>query len=617
MINYRNEPIPHRIGQRNADGTFVRDANGVVQQKTDLSGDMANVFSSQLHGDPYTPLLPVFQGDRVQVRLTQGAQEEQHVFNLHGFKWLFEPSAPNSGYRNGQQIGISEHFEFEVQTLPIPDISVPGIGSGFRDHLYSSAATDNLWDGQWGIMRVFHPTIGGAFQDTTGREYPLAPLPNPRPPTANANTAVGVCPAAAPVRTYDVRAWLARDLLPGGSLVYYSNEKYGGLAATSKFKIQDPNAILFVESTDEYYLRYGYKKPEPLILRAAAGECIKVTLRNYLPSVVPEANSWNLLPMIVNKFNFNQVKTSNRVSLHPQLVSFDPFDNDGARVGFNNDSTVGPGQSITYTWYAGDRIHHPTTGELVPAPIEFGATNLRDMGDVIKHASHGAIGSLIIEPEGSSWVADYNQKASAYVTLGGATLFREHVVMYQDDLSVMKNTTPLSNIGEEDDSEDSGMKAFNYRTEPLWARLGIGIEEVPDGLNDKDQTNVLSSYQSNPGCGGACGDPQTPVFTARAGEPVRFRVLHPAGHPRQHAFTLFGHHWNFEPWIANSTKQGMNPGTFEIGSESGIGPTRHVNILTTSGGLFSQPGDYLYRTQESFQFSGGGLWGIFRVTPRQ
>ena len=27
------------------------------------------------------------------------------------------------------------------------------------------------------------------------------------------------------------------------------------------------------------------------------------------------------------------------------------------------------------------------------------------------------------------------------------------------------------------------------------------------------------------------------------------------------------------------------------------------------------PGDYLYRSQEAFQYSGGGLWGIFRVTP--
>jgi hypothetical protein len=115
------------------------------------------------------------------------------------------------------------------------------------------------------------------------------------------------------------------------------------------------------------------------------------------------------------------------------------------------------------------------------------------------------------------------------------------------------------------------------------------------------------------GCGGPCGDPATPVFTASAGTEVRFRVLHPAGKARQHGFTLFGHHWGFEPWTNDSTVQGHNPYTFEVGSYSGIAPARHLNILTTAGGLFHVPGDYLYRTQESFMF-GGGLWGIFRVT---
>ncbi|HEX8424493.1 MAG TPA: hypothetical protein VF634_13830, partial [Pyrinomonadaceae bacterium] len=119
VVNYRNEPIPLRIAQRDANGQFIRDANGVVQQKTGPQGDMANVFSSTVHGqDPFTPILTALENERVQVRLIQGAQEEQHVFNLHGFKWLFEPSAPNSGFRNGQQIGISEHFEFEINPVP-------------------------------------------------------------------------------------------------------------------------------------------------------------------------------------------------------------------------------------------------------------------------------------------------------------------------------------------------------------------------------------------------------------------------------------------------------------------------------------------------------------------
>ncbi len=574
LLNYRNEPIPLRIAEQSSPGHF--------EQKTGAQGDMANVFSSQVHGDPATPILKVYEGDRVQVRLIQGAQEEQHVFNLHGFKWLFEPSSPNSGYTNAQHIGISEHFEFEVGAFPVT--------GGNIDYLYSSASVDNLWDGQWGLVRAFREL-----------QPDLALLPNndeiPHPNVQNSE----VCPAGLTPRTYNVSARLARDLLPGGALVY--NER---------FEIKDPNAVLFVEQSDVAAYQSGAKKPEPLILRANAGDCIKVTLTNMLPAELPEGLSWNQMPAITPGFNFNQVKTSNRVGLHAQLVAVNTFKDDGANVGFNEDSTVGPGESHTYTWYAGHR-KLDTNGNPVVAPVEFGATNLRDMGDVIKHSSHGAIGSLIIEPQGSTWTKAAGTNATADIKdATGNVIFREFVAIYQDDLSVEQNGAPMKNMAGEDDAEDSGAKAFNYRTEPLWARLGKQADTSLEALNEEDFSNVLSSNDTNPGCGGACGDPETPVFTVQAGAAVRFRVLQPAGHARQHGFTLFGHHWNFEPWKNNSTAQGHNPLTFEVGSYSGIGPTRHLNILTTAGGLFHKPGDYLFKTQESIQFT-HGLWGIFRV----
>ncbi|HKR02193.1 MAG TPA: hypothetical protein VJT09_16065 [Pyrinomonadaceae bacterium] len=760
LINYRNEPIPLRIGKFSNGGT-------TMVQKGGQAGDLAYVFSSRVHNDPFTPVLTAYEGDRTLIRLIQGAQEEQHVFTAHGVKWLFEPSAPNSGYRNAQQIGISEHFEFELS--PLPKIyndptqynsAYSDKGKNFTDHLYASAGTDNLWDGQWGLLRIYQgvqsspvrlvvptnqgidystapatttttdqpttsdqpmtastTTVEGSTMDsgattqeaqissgsldadapTTNTTNPdgydyLAPLPNnssgysgttatstseadptyapaetdstgtgmttdsastSSAETSGASTSTSeatvssespsttessdqlvldpmysssssktkpspglasVCPSGLTPRQFNVSAYLARDIVPGGALVY-----------NNRFGIKDPNAILFVEDTDVASIKNGSRKPEPLILRAVAGDCIKLTLTNRLPSTLPESNSWNEMPMIVNGFNFNQVKTSNRVSLHPQLLSANTFTDDAAAVGFNQDTTVGPGEVKTYTWYAGNRVVD-SAGNYVKAPVEFGATHLRDIGDVIKHASHGAIGSLIIEPVGASWSYPVaNSKATADISSSAGT-FREFVVIYQDDLSVQMNGQPLPNIADTDDSEESGMKGFNYRTEPLWARLGFdintphtrepGSDEPPPPLtqDDFDFTNALSSTQSNAGCGGPCGDPETPVFTAQAGVPVRFRVLQVAGHPRQHAWSLFGHHWNFEPWTQLSTVQSFNPFTFEVGTESGIGPTRHMNVLTMAGGLFKVPGDYLYRTMDSFNFSGGGLWGIFRVT---
>jgi hypothetical protein len=578
LINYRNEPLPLRVGERSSSGQFA--------QKAGDAGDLGLAFSSVVHGDPSTPLLKVYEGDRVNLRLIQGGQEEQHVFNLHGFKWLSEPSSPNSGYNNAQQIGISEHFEFEVGAFPVAGRNI--------DYLYSSAATDDLWDGMWGVIR--------AHKDLQPGLMPLPSNPDiPNPDLQNAN----VCPASAPVRNFNVTARLASDFLPGGALVY-----------NDRFDMKDPHAILFVEDGDAAALQSGAKKPEPLTLRAAAGDCIKVTLKNALPAVVPEGDSWNEVPPIVPGFNFNQVKESNRVGLHAQLVAVNTFTDDGAAVGFNEDSTVSPGGTHVYTWYAGHR-KLDTSGNPVAAPVEFGATGLRDMGDAIKHSSHGAMGALIIEPQGSTWTTDAASKASADVRDGaGNLLFREFVVLYQDDLSLLHNGVPMMNDRGADDSEDTGMHAFNYRSEPTWARLGLPPETPLQDLAAHDYTNVLSSIAPNPGCGGACGDPATPIFTATAGTPVRFRVLDVAGHPRQHGFTVFGHHWNFEPWTQNSTVQGENPLTFDVGSYSGIAATRHLNILTRAGGLFNVPGDYLYRTQESFKF-GSGLWGLFRVTPRR
>jgi hypothetical protein len=603
LINYRNEPIPNRIAQKDANGQFVRDANGVVQQRTDAGGDMSNVFNSFIHGDPYTPVLPAFVNDRVQVRLIQGAQEEQHVFNVHGVKWLFEPSAPNSGYRNGQQIGISEHFEFEINPTPLSPVTVSGVGQNFVDRLYSSAATDNLWDGQWGILRSYQSAQATYVDPATGQPQTLAPLPGLS--SSLPKTIPSICPLGAPTRSYSVSAWLARDVLNGAKLTYNKN-----------FNIADPDAIIFLNNADPNTAAYaaGTKRPEPLILRAAAGECITVQLTNNLPAVLPESPSWNEVPPIVNKFNFNQVKASNQVGLHPQLVAYDPITSDGASIGYNPKTTAAPGQTVTYTWYAGDNSVS-TSGEVTGRPIEFGATGLRDMGDAIKHSSHAAMGMLIIEPPGSWWSENIGSTTDVYqgnTTTGtfdytnSTFLFREFALAYQDDLSLQWNGVALKNLGGEDDSEDTGGKAFNYRTEPIWARLNKAPEDVPDGINQVDMTNVLSS---------ASRDPETPIFTARAGWPVRFRVVHPAGHPRQHGFTLFGHNWDFEPWTAGSTLQGSNPFTFKVGSYSGIGPTRHDNILTRAGGVFSVTGDFLYRTQESFQFT-GGLWGIFRVVPR-
>jgi hypothetical protein len=305
-------------------------------------------------------------------------------------------------------------------------------------------------------------------------------------------------------------------------------------------------------------------------------------------------------------------------------LEYDVRTSDGANIGINDRQTVAPGQNIIYRWYAGRVDIDPFDGSRKATPIEYGAINLTDYGDIMKHGSHGAIGMLVIEPQGAKWSTASNSNAEALVYNPATNeFFKEFVVVYQDDVNMKApNGNPVRNYLAEEDAEDSGKKAFNYKAEPIWARLGFLAEmskidhntfdHLEDLLNNVNQVNALSSLTH--------GDPETPIFTAAVGEQVRFRVGQSTGHPRQHAFTVHGHAWFHEAWTDNSTKQWSpgvtpEPQSMTIGSQGGHTARRHWNIiLPSAGGSFQQAGDYLMRTQESYQIT-DGLWGIFRVKP--
>jgi manganese oxidase len=606
-VNYRNEPVALR----------VRDPLTNAQAAGD-AGDLSFAFSSKVvrrdaalnsqpkfyppltggvqPGDPFTPLLRVYDNDRVQIRVLVGGQEEGHNLSLHGLKWLSEPSDLNSGWRNSQMTGISEHFEFNT-----PVVAPKNQRGPFADYLYQvGSSVDDLWNGSWGLLRSYkeaQPNLLALPSSVAGG-----------PDMANPGSFRGVCPITAPARSYDISAVSAQQALPGGTLVYNSRTSQGG-------QLHDPTAILYVRTADldPTTLRLKPGVPiEPLILRANAGDCVSVTLRNRLKTPLADLAGFNTLPMIVNNFNANQVRPSPLVGLHPQLLAYDVTRGDGANVGFNNEQTVRPasattGTSQTYTWYAGD-LALDARNNLIATPVEFGATNLIS-SDRIKHSNKGAVAALIVEPPGATWVEDAGTRAAATVTTPAGS-FREFVLVFQNDLNLrFGGGAAVPNLAESEDPEDSGQKAFNYRTEPLWKRLGFAPDTVLGTTRTFDFTNALSNSQVG-------GDPLTPVFTARAGTPVRFRLLHPQGHQRNNVFQAHGHIWGQLPYVNNSRALGSNPLSEWKGTQMGVGPSSHFDVLLKNGagGRFLIPGDYLYRTQQSFQFD-GGLWGIFRVTP--
>ncbi len=686
-VNYRNEPVPLRVRNPSTN-----------TQASGAAGDLSKAYKSNITradplfnvqptfypaltkgvqpGDPFTPLLRAYENDKVQIRILVGAHEETHNLTINGHKWLHQPGTPqdplavnNSGYRNSQMAGISEHFEFLTGKE-----SIMG-NRPFIDYLYqNNASVDGQWNGVWGILRIYNGRAGlkndlfalpnnveGAaplstndssfptdserptgitdYKDSTDASVTADTTPtedtrfmspemagdpertgaagfaaptetktvvmsNPTDFSTGKTVATSICPLNAPRRTINVTA-VSAAALPGGQLIYNSRAGNGGA-------LNDPTAIMYFRNEDiDAFGKVKAGVPiEPLVVRARAGECINFNLFNKLPKILPDLDGFSTMPNIVHHFNANQVKPSNQVGLHPQLLAYNVVNSDGKNVGFNPNQTIGPGGVARYTWYAGDVVLNGN--QRIATPIEFGATNLIS-SDPIKHSNKGAIGSLIVEPQGSSWIEDASSRAQATVTKTDGSSFREFVLQFQTDLNLRyADGSPVPNLGGPDgaeDAEDSGQKALNYRTEPLWKRMGYAPETPFENTRNFDFTNVLTNALVG-------GDPQTPVFTARAGQEVRFRLLNSNGHMRNNLFNLHGHFWQEEPFTNNSKAIGNNPLSEVKGVQYGIGPSSHYEVIPVNraGGARQVTGDYLWRTQESFMFD-GGIWGIFRVTP--
>lgn len=645
LVNYKNEPIPLRLSSNG-------DSSGLY---TDARGDTANIFSSKVHGDPFTPVFKAYEGDRVQFKLIHGAQEVQHSFTVHGQRWRRQVGDASAPYVGAQELGISEHMELDIGKLP----QVTG-GAKINDYLYHYGTTDALWNGSWGILRTYADKnvvdnttgalVGGMLQPlatnlvssltqvTTGLLGGVGGLVGGLLNTTVSTLGANGCPVGSPARAYQLEVWAARDLLPGGALKY--NARAG---------ITDPTALMYVPAVDVAALRAGTKQPEPLVMRANAGDCVTVTVTNRLPAnlPVPDLPGDAPMPKLVS-LNVDQIKPSHRVGLHPTLMSYDPRTSDGANVGYNPDTLVGPGQTRNYVWYAGKLNFDLLSGTFKGGePIEYGAVPLRSMGDVVKHGAQGLIGALIVEPQGSTYwneagtaqingfgtraliktgsssaltlngsVASPVLKATTQTTAtsttgGGANSFREFVLMYQDGLNLRLGAAAASTAIPEhyvgDDSYDFGERALNYGTEPLWTRIDYSGQSagctqatvVADDINPcRLQATLMVDNDARLPIGLRGAPVATPVFSAKAGDQVRFRVLQSDGRARQHSFRVLGH-----DYADMGIEHFVNPGNSLITVGKGV----TANLY---GG--AKRGYWQYRDGPNTMVN-TGVWGLFKV----
>jgi hypothetical protein len=508
--------------------------------------------------DPYTPLMRGYQGDPVQVRALVGAHTQPHSFTINGVKWLGEMKSRNSGLRDAQEMGISEHFEFEFH-LPPASTDTSRL---FADYLYApSSGSTGQKNGVWGLMRSYDNPPKPAAESITPPIASLKRVPeaaNPRPYATPHAPIVVKHPDVADVEfTITARS---------SAIVYNSKDP----------SFSNPTGMVY--TVDKVSTKKGGALPNvttsagaPLILRANAGAWVKVILNNQIPATGQPASS--------------------TVGLHPQLVAYDMSSSDGTSVGFNpNQIITAGGSSKEYWWYAGD-LEMGDDGKIVEKARELGAVNLCPAAP-LNQDGNGLIGALIVEPASATWKSqDYVTQAADILDANGGFLFKDFVLLQQTNIAASTSTTVASS-------------AVNNLSEDLFFRLGTSSPTATTPV-----WQVLSN--SLPGTTG--GAPVTPTFVAKAGDPVRFRVLQPGGDSVNGniMFEIHGHSWQQEPWINSSRALGDNPKSNVLGADILV-PHKALNILIDqAGGPNKVPGDYLY-----YNFlAGDGAWGIFRVTP--
>jgi plastocyanin len=467
-FNYRNEPVPSRVAP--GSGPITPDNQSLAHvfrsiERSDPDLNRQPVGLADGPGtrpypptlvpganpfDPYTPLLRAYERDHVQLRMLPGAFTQAHVFQMQGVRWNFEPDYPNSGFRAAQSMGISEHFEM---LFSVPTASAAP-GQPFADYFYApSSDTAGLNNGLWGLFRAYNQQVGTKDPGKDPSADYLKPLPNNPIATPPPHFSYAQGFQLAP--KHERRIFNVTAITVAQALSNRSAEEKGRLIYNSRVNtalqplIFDEQAIIYVRSVDlTVNDKTGTLLPnvviEPIVLRAAAGDWIKVNLTNAvdpsLPAFTSTVNQGNQGPFNNNPLPPVPYKAPPEVGLHAQLVSYDAGRANGLNAGFNRVQTVKPGETREYYWYAGT-IEVGPGGKVDQEPVEFGVINLVPADLQVQH-QRGLYGALVIEPKGSSWVPDLVPssgatnavtQASATVTPRDSEAFREFVVVVQND----------------------------------------------------------------------------------------------------------------------------------------------------------------------------------------
>ena len=500
-----------------------------LTKRLGVNPDPSLVFSSVAHGDPETPLLRAYNGDLVAIRLINSSGHDMQSFHVAGHRFRLERFDPREAAKSALSLGIAERF----------DLFFTGGSTGLQagDYVYMSGMQEKMMDGAWGILRV-HDTL----------QPDLLPLPN-RSPNVNVTLApMGSSPQPAmtggrPPKANDVGPMMMADMKVRifNVVAIETPIQFG-----KTISLQTGRAFVLAE--DEADVRAGRKPSLPLVLRANVGDTVKINFTNKL--------------------------LNSRASFHvPEMDK--KADSQGAAFGFNRDSTVGPGETITQWLMISARFEVPRS---IP---------VFDFGDPINGPASGLFGMFIIEPEGSSF---HDPRTGEPVNSGMVVDVRNANLPgggFKDVALIFYDNDPIMNRDVMPYTRDvTGVRGINLRAEPFVERLA----------ENKDMSLVFKT-------GSGHADPRTPIIEAKVGEQIRVHVM---GGPGQqpHVFSVDGHRFPFDisrPHNSHFASRQFGPFvTIDAVLDGGAGGTIHAT------------GDYMYGDQR-IPFMEAGLWGIIRV----
>ncbi|KYH24333.1 multicopper oxidase [Halalkalicoccus paucihalophilus] len=326
---------------------------------------------------------------------------------------------------------------------------------------------------------------------------------------------------------------------------------------------------------------------QPLTIRANVGDVIEIEFHNDL---------------------------DRRASIHQTALPYDVQDSDGMSVGFNEDTTVAPGDSITYRWFASNTGSHF---------FYDGANQAYDSADEPPQKanllSRSLFGAAVVYDQGVTWTdpktgGELNSgvRADIHDPEVLETSYREFVTFYHTPEGIKPD------IDFPDSDVEQTTHAINYRSD----QTGIRIE---DRCPDCDLEEFFYNSWTNGDPGG--GDN---VYETYKGDPIKFTIVG-ASVEENHVHHLHQHRWKeIPPRTDADTVDAQTVGlgaTYEAYFLAGHGDVEGATTVRPemtfeeafevgAGYVHGSAGDTLFHCH-LFPHYGEGMWGIMRIHDKE